>query len=612
MNIIHKFSKPNNSLWAWLLHVVIVLAVALLVLSPDMDAAAARRRASAFGHKDERALEQVQQPSAVVANGRRVALVIGNSNYQDPSDNLSNPLNDAADIARNLRKFGFQVQSGTDLTNAAMREMIADFGRLASNADVALFYYAGHGVQSKSQNYLIPVDAKLLSEAALEYESVNLNLPLEELSNAQSRINIVMLDACRNNDFSGKFRSKQRGLAVPAGVPRGTVIMYATAPGETAADGNRRNGLFTEGVLKAFRKGKNLSLDRVIKTTSRYVETESRGAQTPYSNGSETVKEDFYFAGGPVDDGGDNQREKELEARLAEAERLLKEARNNPPVVKKPRPVVDKEPATAVVVPIRKTNITSANATNRALLIGISAYKKFPLDGPVNDVTALKQILPRWGFTSPEINILQDQQATRSGVVQALTDIAERSKSGDKILFYFSGHGSSSEDTYGSSLAPIDINETGSVSADKALLEKKDILPILEVMDRKGAQVLAVYDTSFGCPSHNSNVIYLSASSKGPALDHSRSIAATTVDGLAHGAFTNALLKVLRGEVMADANGDQELSSAELYTAVSPLLSQRYRQTPCIIPKPNKDPNNVTTRGFFVLSNLGGAGGSTD
>ena len=229
--------------------------------------------------------------------GKRVALVIGNGDYRNPDSlpRLVNPANDAEDMAAALRGFGFEVIVKKDVNLEDMSTAIAEFGRRIGNGDAALFYFAGHGIQVKGQNYLMPVDARIESEAQVPFQGINVNQLLEEMDNAQSRVNIVMLDACRNNPLSGKFRSgATRGLAVPASMPKGTVIVYATDPGNTALDGGGRNGLFTSGLLSAF-KGSDLSLQAVLLNASKMVEQGSGGRQTPYVNGPETLKADFHF-----------------------------------------------------------------------------------------------------------------------------------------------------------------------------------------------------------------------------------------------------------------------------------------------------------------------------
>ncbi len=233
---------------------------------------------------------------AADGKGRRIALVIGNGNYQHPDlPKLANPPNDAEDIAKALRGFGFEVIERKNQTLEGMNRAIAEFGSRIGGSEAALFYFAGHGIQVKNQNYLIPVNAVIESEASVPYQGVNLNQILDELDNAKSRANIVMLDACRNNPISGKFRSvKTRGLASPDSAPKGTVIVYATDPGNVASDGTGRNGLFTSGLLTAF-KGSDLSLDGVLTVASTEVERASENTQTPYVNGPKTLQKNFHF-----------------------------------------------------------------------------------------------------------------------------------------------------------------------------------------------------------------------------------------------------------------------------------------------------------------------------
>jgi hypothetical protein len=233
---------------------------------------------------------------ATESHARRVALVIGNGDYRQPTlTKLLNPPNDARDLAKVLRNLGFEVIERRDQTLEGMSKAIAEFGHRIGGAEAALFYYAGHGIQVRSQNYLIPVNASLESEAAVPFQSINVNQILEEMDTAGSAANIVILDACRNNPLTGLFRSAQaRGLASPGPVPRGTVIVYATEPGSVAADGRGRNGLFTAGLLKAL-AGKDLSLDTVLTVTSAEVEQASDHLQTPYVNGPKTLQKNFQF-----------------------------------------------------------------------------------------------------------------------------------------------------------------------------------------------------------------------------------------------------------------------------------------------------------------------------
>jgi hypothetical protein len=228
--------------------------------------------------------------------GRRIALVIGNGSYQQTDlPRLSNPPNDAEDMARALRGFGFEVIERKNQTLQGMNQAIAEFGSKIGGSEAALFYYAGHGIQVKNQNYLIPINASIESEASVPYQGVNVNQVLDEMENGKSGVNIVMLDACRNNPITGKFRSaRTRGLASPGATPKGTVIVYATDPGNVASDGTGRNGLFTAAMLTAF-KGRDLSLDGVLTVASAEVEQASHQAQTPYVDGPKTLQKSFHF-----------------------------------------------------------------------------------------------------------------------------------------------------------------------------------------------------------------------------------------------------------------------------------------------------------------------------
>jgi hypothetical protein len=242
------------------------------------------------------ALASISIAQAADGPGRRVALVIGNGNYHEAVlPKLPNPPNDAEDISKALRGFGFEVIERKDQTLEGMNRAIAEFGSKIGGSEAALFYFAGHGIQVKNQNYLIPVNAKIESEASVPYQGVNVNQILDEMDNGKASANIVMLDACRNNPITGKFRSGQaRGLASPSSTPKGTVIIYATDPGNVASDGEGRNGLFTAGLLTAF-KGKDLSLDGILTVASAEVEQASSQTQTPYVNGPKTLQKNFHF-----------------------------------------------------------------------------------------------------------------------------------------------------------------------------------------------------------------------------------------------------------------------------------------------------------------------------
>jgi hypothetical protein len=186
---------------------------------------------------------------------KRVALVIGNSAYKHTAE-LHNPKNDAADMADALRRLGFEVLDGRDMDKRGMERLIRQFGLKLSGADLALFFYAGHGVQLSGQNYLLPVDARLASEGDADFETIGLNLVLKQMER-EAKTSIVLLDACRDNPLARNLarsmgtRSAQigTGLAeVKTGI--GTLIGYSTQPGNVALDGAGRNSPYADALLR--------------------------------------------------------------------------------------------------------------------------------------------------------------------------------------------------------------------------------------------------------------------------------------------------------------------------------------------------------------------------
>ena len=192
---------------------------------------------------------------------RKVALVIGNSAYNDAP--LRNPVNDATDIASALKKLGFNVTLKTDANQRTMEESIRDFGGTLQSGGVGLFYYAGHGIQYRGTNYLIPVHADIQSEADVKYRSVNAEYVLAQMETAGNNLNIIILDACRNNPYARAFRSSDRGL-VKMDAPTGSILAYATAPGSVAADGEGGNGLYTAKLLRHM-ETPGLTVERMFK-----------------------------------------------------------------------------------------------------------------------------------------------------------------------------------------------------------------------------------------------------------------------------------------------------------------------------------------------------------
>ena len=222
---------------------------------------------------------------------RRIALVIGNADYT--SSPLENPINDARDISEALGDLGFTVTMKLDCSSQEMFGAIREFGNELVRGGVGLFYYAGHGIQIRGGNYLIPVDADIEAEDEVRFTSIDVGLVLSKMESAGNSTNIVILDACRDNPFKRSFRTKNRGLAVVE-APRGSLVVYATAPGSVAAEGTGRNGIFT-GALLRYIKTPGIDVEFMLRSVRRDVMAETGNAQTPWSSSSLTGN--FYFAG---------------------------------------------------------------------------------------------------------------------------------------------------------------------------------------------------------------------------------------------------------------------------------------------------------------------------
>jgi len=196
-------------------------------------------------------------------------------------------------MATTLEELGFEVMSYVDVSKAEMRKAIIDFGeKLSDKNGVGLFFYAGHGLQSDGVNYLVPVNAEITKAFEIEFECIRADRVLRMMSTYQNPLNIVILDACRNNPYSRSFRSLDKGLAQPQAVVTGTIISFATAPGMTASDGGGDNGLYTQELIKAMQK-EGLTIEEVFKEVRINVARISGGKQIPCENSS--LMGDFYF-----------------------------------------------------------------------------------------------------------------------------------------------------------------------------------------------------------------------------------------------------------------------------------------------------------------------------
>jgi hypothetical protein len=235
----------------------------------------------------DRGLSGLQGPSSA----NRYALIIGNSQYTH-LPRLKNPKNDANDFLIKLKSLGFNATLLLNASQQKMESAISKFGQHLRLGGVGLFYYAGHGIQSKGRNYLIPANAKLKTANELRYKAVDMGYILGEMGDANNGLNIVIIDACRDNPLASQFRSAKRGLT-RVEYPRGTLIFYATAEGNTAEDGYGRNSTFTKHLLNEIATP-NIPVFMTFQNVIQKVDRETRHTQTPWIESS--FVGDFYFS----------------------------------------------------------------------------------------------------------------------------------------------------------------------------------------------------------------------------------------------------------------------------------------------------------------------------
>ncbi len=225
------------------------------------------------------------------AQEQRIALVIGNADYK--SSPLTNPLNDALDLGTTLQSVGFDVKILTNVGEYSMEQAIRAFGdRIKRSRDtVGLFYFAGHGMQIDGRNYLIPVGSNIQEADEVPYKAVDAGFVLSKMQSAENRLNIIILDACRDNPFKTSFRSSSRGLSMVE-APTGSIVIYSTAPGKVAMDGDGSNGVFTKALLEHVSEP-GINIETMLKRVRNDVLQATGGRQIPWSSSS--LYEDFYF-----------------------------------------------------------------------------------------------------------------------------------------------------------------------------------------------------------------------------------------------------------------------------------------------------------------------------
>jgi len=241
--------------------------------------------------QDNRTLER--EKGTPTTSDKRLALVIGNGAYQN-ARTLANSVNDATDIANTLSKLDFEVIYGVDLNLKQMTDKVREFGdKLKANGGVGMFYYAGHGIQVGGRNYLIPVEANILREDEIVDAALNFDVVLRKMATANNGLNIIVLDACRNNPFARSWsRGGDEGGLAQINAPTGTFIAYATSPDRTASDGTGRNGLYTSELLRVI-ADPALKIEDAFKRVTIAVDRASSGNQIPWTSSS--LRGEFYF-----------------------------------------------------------------------------------------------------------------------------------------------------------------------------------------------------------------------------------------------------------------------------------------------------------------------------
>jgi len=361
-----------------------------------------------------------KKPASGMAHEHRIALIIGNGRYK--SSPLLNPVNDARAMSEALQFMGFHV---TLLENATIRQMsdaARDFGDTLQKGGVGLFFYAGHGMQIKGRNYLIPIGADIQREDEVAFNAFDAGLLLGKMEVARSRVNIVILDACRNNPFSRSFRSSSQGLA-QMDAPIGSYLSFATAPAKVASDGNDGNGLYTQHLLKAMRTP-GLKIEEVFKRVRVKVMADSDGQQIPWDNSSLTG--DFYFI--PPDS-----------ARLEKPAKTAKPALPASTLVASPADIPDKQPAAepaadssaayrlAMAEPASPPPPAAAQAVTEHTdimhldhaLLPLSFGRQWVLDRRLNPVTKQTQCI----LASESVNIQDGYDRTNVQVLLTLDSI---------------------------------------------------------------------------------------------------------------------------------------------------------------------------------------------
>src|SRR5258707_9377411 len=271
--------------------------------------------------------------------GERFALVIGNAKYPDAEAPLKEPINDARDIAEELKRDGFNVDIGENLTSEQMRRAFERLYGKIKPGSVALIFFSGFGVQSSRQSYMIPVDAQIWTEPDVRRDGFSLETVLGEINSRGAGVKIALIDASRRNPFQRRFRSFSAGLA-PVIAPNGTLVMYSAALSSVISDNGSDHSLFVQELLKEIRVP-DLMAEETLNRTRVGVTRASRSEQVPWISSS--LAEDFSFIPGS----GTSKPPGPVAA-------LPKPAAEPPPLPRVDPPPPPSKPAAAIPPPVEK------------------------------------------------------------------------------------------------------------------------------------------------------------------------------------------------------------------------------------------------------------------
>ncbi|HKA73273.1 MAG TPA: caspase family protein [Xanthobacteraceae bacterium] len=254
--------------------------------------------------------------AAQQSDGTKIALLIGNANYPDADAPLKPPVTDARALADELRRNGFETDVAENLTKEAMQRAIERlYGKVKPGSAVA-FFFSGYGIQTGRQSYLIPVNAQIWTEAEVRRDGFGIDTVLAELNARGASVKLAILDASRRNPFERRFRGVSTGLA-PVTVPRGTLVISATAPGTVVTDDDTENSMFVRELLKEMRSP-GLMVEEIFNRTRIGVSRVSRGEQVPWISSS--LVEDFYLGKAPAAQASVDLRPLQIEPRPPQVE----------------------------------------------------------------------------------------------------------------------------------------------------------------------------------------------------------------------------------------------------------------------------------------------------